>query len=153
MKRFPSYCLIGLFLLAFSACGKIKQPDFKGIENIRTDRLGLEETNFTLDLLYYNPNKYGVKLKSAEGDAWIDTRLLGHFVVDTMIQIPPLANFRLPIKLAVTTKNMFQNSIVAMFQKEVTVKISGNARLGKAGIFINYPLAYEVKQPMSDFLK
>lgn len=145
--------LLSFLVFGLLSCGKILQPDFKGIENIHTDKFGLQQTDLSLDILYYNPNKYGVKLKSAEGDAWVDTQFLGHFIVDTTIQIPAKADFRLPVKLSVDTRNVFRNSLTAFLHNEVTVKISGTARLGKAGIFFNYPLDYQVKQPLSDFIK
>jgi len=91
-----------LFLLIFiivgvlSSCGSIKDPEFQSIENIKLGKLGLSESTLNLDIVYSNPNNTRLKLKSAEGEAWLDNNFLGHFTVDSLINIPANNLFRLP---------------------------------------------------------
>ena len=135
------------------SCNSMKEPDLRGIENVKMGKLGFKESTVSLDLHYFNPNKSRLKLKSAEGDAWVDERLLGHFIIDTLVHIPGKADFWLPAKLKVDMKNIPQNLSSAFLQKEVTIKIDGMARLGKGMIFINYPIHYEGKQNLGELLK
>ncbi len=139
--------------LFFISCGQVKEPDFKDIENVHITTLGLAKSSLTLDLHYFNPNKFRVKLKSAEGDAWIENNFLGHFSMDTLIHIPANGDFRLPVKLQVDMSKLLKNSLVALLAKEVTVKVEGKARLGKGLIYINYPIRYEGKQNLGELLK
>src|SRR5450755_3940068 len=89
--------LVSVFFLV--SCGSIKDPEFKSIENARLSQMGFKESILNLDLIYFNPNKFRVKLKEAEGDAWLDSNYLGHFIIaDTLIHIPAAADFRLPVK-------------------------------------------------------
>jgi LEA14-like dessication related protein len=143
--------LILLFIL--SSCVSLKEPDFKGIENIRISRLGLNESTLNLDLHYFNPNKSKLRLKQAEGDAWLDGNLLGHFTIDTLIKIPATGDFRLPVMLEMNMKKLLQNSAVLLLKNEVMLRVEGKAKVGKGGVFINYPIRYEGKQRTEDLMK
>ena len=152
----PSLPLL-LFLLTSAfflfSCGSVKEPDFKSIENVRISKFGLNESTLSLDLRYFNPNKFRVKLQNAEGDAWIENNFLGHFSMDTLIKIPANGEFSLPVKLQVDMGKIFKNSLVAFLAKEVVIKVEGKARLGKGFVFINYPIRYEGKQNLGELLK
>ena len=144
-------CLASLFFLP--SCGSVKEPDFKSIENVKVSKFGLSESTLSLDLRYYNPNKFRVKLQNAEGDAWIENNYLGHFSMDTLIHVPANGEFRLPVKLQVDMGKILKNSLVAFLAKEVVIRVEGKARLGKGFVFINYPIRYEGKQNLGDLLK
>ena len=140
-------------LLLLSSCGSLKEPEFRSIENVRVTRLGTKESSLALDLQYYNPNKSGLKLKEAEGDAWLDGNLLGHFTIDTLINIPPVADFSLPVKLQLDMSQVLKNSLLTFLNPEVMIKVEGKAKVGKGGFYIRYPLRYEGKQDISKLLR
>ncbi len=142
-----------IFLFVFPSCVSLKEPDFKGVENIRVSRLGFNESTLNLDLHYFNPNKSKLKLKQAEGDAWLDGNLLGHFTIDTLIKIPATGDFRLPVMLEMNMKKLLQNSTALLLKNEVTLRVEGKAKVGKGGVFINYPIRYEGKQRTEDLMK
>ena len=131
----------------------MKEPELMDIENVRVSRLGLKESSLTLTLHYFNHNKKRMKLKKAEGDAWLDGNPLGHFTIDTLIHIPALSDFRLPVKMSMDMSHFVENMSVAFSGKEVTLKVDGVARAGKGIISINYPIHYEGKQKLGELLK
>lgn len=148
------FWVIGISLLpGFISCKALKEPDFRGIENVKVSRFGLQESTLNLDLHYFNPNKSALTLKKAEGDAWLDGSLLGHFTVDTLIKIPANAGFRMPVTLQMNMKKFLQNSTALLLKNEVTLKVEGKAKVGKAGVFINYPIRYEGKQRTDSLMK
>jgi LEA14-like dessication related protein len=151
-RSFP-FAVALIFLFILPSCVSLKEPDFKGIENIRVSRLGLNESTLNLDLHYFNPNKSKLKLKQAEGDAWLDGNLLGHFTIDTLIKIPANGDFRLPVMLEMNMKKLLQNSTALLLKNEVTLRVEGKAKVGKGAIFINYPIRYEGKQRTEDLMK
>ena len=104
-------------------------------------------------MLFFNPNKYRLKLKKASGDAWLDGNLLGHFTIDTLIRIPALGNFRLPVKLKMDMGHFVENIAAAFMDKQVILKVDGMARAGKGLIYVNYPVRYEGKQKLRELLK
>ena len=142
-----------VFLITFYSCKSFKQPDFRGIENLKLSKIGLSQSTLRLDLVYYNPNKTKLKLKSADGDTFLDGNLLGHFTIDTLINIPALGEFSLPVKLDMNMKKLLQNSAVLLLKNEITLKVDGKAKVGKGSIFINYPIHYEGRQRTDSLMK
>lgn len=145
------FVLVLTSLLA--SCGKMKDPVFKGIENVKVNELGMEGSTVTLDIRYLNPNNFNGRLKEAEGDAWVDSTYLGHFMVDSTVQISANSDFLVPVKLAVDMKQILKHSLAAFLNEEVMLRISGKARAGKSGIYRNFSLNYQGKQNLRELFK
>ena len=141
--------VVPIAMLFMLSCRSLKPPVFHAVDNVKMDRLSLGKSAITLDLLFFNPNRSKARLKSAEGDAWMDSTFLGHFVVDSSIAIPSNSNFIIPVKLNVDMKYLLQHSMSALLHEEVTIRVTGKARVGKAGLYRNYPLNYSGKQNLS----
>lgn len=122
---------------------------FKNIENVQLDNLAMGASSVTLDIRYFNPNHSTGKLKNAEGDAFIDDKLLGHFIVDSTITIPANSEFLIPVKLAIEMKDLLKYSLNAFLKDEVTIKIIGKAKAGKSGFYKTFDLNYTGKQNLS----
>lgn len=148
----PFLGVIALSILLFS-CGSFADPEFKGIENIKIGKLGLGETTLNLEILYTNPNKTRLKLKKAEGEAWVENSFLGYFWVDTLIIIPARGDFRLPVKLKVDLNKILKSSLLAFLSPEVLIKLNGKAKVGKGLVYINYPIKYEGKQNLRELIQ
>jgi LEA14-like dessication related protein len=148
------FALVILWAIIFPAgCGKIEEPEFRGIDHVRMSKLGLRESSLTLDLYYYNPNKSGLRMKKAEGDVWIDDRHLGEFEVDTLVRIAPLSEFRIPVKLKVDVDAMVGSSLLALLGKKMRLRIDGKAKIGKAGVYIKQPFHYEGVHDLNEIIK
>ncbi len=106
-----------------------------------------------MDLKYNNPNKFGMRLTRAEGDAWLDENPLGHFTLDTIVVIGPNEDFWIPVKLELDMSKVLKNSILALLGSEVNLKVEGKARINKGIISINYPFNYSGKHTVSELLK
>lgn len=143
--------LIPCFLLL--SCSGIRDPEFREMEHLRVHKFGLNHSTLKMDLRYRNPNRFGLKLSHAEGDAWLDKNYLGHFTMDSTITIGPLEEFRLPVKLELDMSKFLKNSVLAILAPEVILKVDGRARLGKGIIYINYPFHYEGKQDISKLIQ
>lgn len=139
---------LALMLAGFGSCRSFKEPELRAIENVKAPSLGLKNAVVTLDLHFYNPNKSRVRFKHASGEAWVDGQKLGNFFVDTSMTIPSRADFWLPVKLEMEMKDAFRHAGILLSQEPIYLKIDGRARLGKAGIYFNYPIRYEGKQDM-----
>jgi LEA14-like dessication related protein len=131
------------FSLLLLSCSGIKDPKFRDIENLRVHKFGLANSSLKMDLRYLNPNRFGLKLLHAEGDAWMDNNFLGHFKMDSAVYIGPGADFLLPVKLELDMSKFLKNSVLAILSPEIELKVEGKARLGKGGININYPFHYK----------
>lgn len=151
-SRISSFLLF-LLVLLLTSCGSIKDPEFQRIENIRLGKLGVSSSTLNLDIIYSNPNNTKLKLRSAEGGAWLDNKFLGHFTIDTLIKIPARDMFLLPVKLRVDMSKIVQSSVLAFLNPEVIIKVNGKAKVGKGFVYINYPIKYEGKQNLKELLK
>lgn len=104
-----------------------------------------------MTLAYYNPNNFKLKLKDASFDLFFDDTQVGHSMQDTMIVIPARDTFLFPVKLEVSMENVFKNALGALINREVTIKATGNCKVGKGGIFLPFPIKCETKQPLKFF--
>ena len=104
-----------------------------------------------MDLVYYNPNGFGVDLKNVDCDVYVDNTYLGKFQLDTLMHIPRMAEFTLPSKVVVDMKAVLKNGLNLLFSKEVLINVKGTTRVGKAGFYKTVPFDYEAKHMLSLF--
>src|SRR4051794_30300314 len=91
--------LLFLVVLVSFTSFSCKSPSafvYKDIKNFKVSNLGFTKSRVSMDLLFFNPNNYGVKLKNVDCDLYIDSNFLGKVVLDTMMSIPASSEFSLP---------------------------------------------------------
>jgi len=140
-------------IILLASCGRMEDPVFKSIENVKVSEVGMQESTVTLDIRYLNPNNFNGRLRQAEGDAWMDSTYLGHFIVDSTVYIPANSEFLVPVKMAVDMKKILKHSIAAFLNEDVLLKITGKARAGKSGFYRNFSLNYQGKQNLREIFK
>src|SRR3982750_1722425 len=89
--------LLPLLLMFFWSCAKVKDPEFKRVENFHLKNFGLQEAVIGFNVTYFNPNNFGVTVKEAQADIYLDTVYLGKFVQDSIIPVRKNAEFSLPL--------------------------------------------------------
>ena len=142
-----------LLWMMISSCRAFRAPEFRYVENLTVDNLGLNHSSLGMDLRYYNPNKTRVRIKKADGDIWLAENYLGHFSLDTLVKVPSEGEFALPIKLELNMEQLIRNSLLLAGSKEVQLRIEGNAKLGKAGVYMNYPIRYSGMQQLKKLIR
>lgn len=140
--------LSGIFLLM--GCAEIKDPEFRRIENFRLKNLGLQEATIGFSLAYFNPNNFGVSVKEAAADIYVDTVYLGRFVQDSTISVGRNAEFFLPFSGNVALRKVLQLNLQELSQKEVLLRAEGKVKVGKAGIFVNRAISYQGRHRIED---
>lgn len=138
-----------LLVCCLAACSAPKELVYKDFNSFSLNKLGLGSSSVKMNLVYYNPNNFGLQLKRTDLDIYVDGTYLGHTSQDYQITIPKLTEFSLPISIDVDMKNVFKNAFNTLFNKEVTVKVTGRIKLGKANVFFGMPVNYEGKQQLS----
>jgi LEA14-like dessication related protein len=151
MKRFitPLPSLLLLFIFFLPSCREPKDLVYKEFKNLSTEKLGFSSSVIKVDLVYYNPNNFGLELKRTDLDVFIDGNFLGHTSQEYQIHIPRKGDFTLPLKIDVDMKNVYKNALPTLLGKEVLVKLTGKVKLGKAGVYKSFPVNYESKQKFS----
>lgn len=113
--------------------------------------MGFGASAIKMDLIYYNPNNFGLQLKRTDLDFYINGNFLGHSSQLLQITIPKRADFELPLQVDVDMKNIYKNAFTSLFSEEVTVKVTGRVTVGKANVFKSFPVDYEGKHRFSIF--
>lgn len=143
--------LLVLLILLACSCQSPKELVYRDFKNLKLGKLGFGASTLNLDLVYYNPNNFGLQLKSTDLDIFVDNTYLGHSSQDLQINIPRLAEFTLPLQIELDMKNALKNVLPTLFGKEVVVKMTGKVKLGKANVYKSFTVNYESIQKFSAF--
>jgi LEA14-like dessication related protein len=127
------------------SCSAPRELEYQDYRNFKMNGMGFTSSRVSMDLQYYNPNNFGLQLRKTELDIFINNNFLGHSSSDTLINIPRRDTFLLPIKFDVDMKNAFKNAFNTMMGNEVTVKVTGRVKVGKANVYMSMPVNYEGK--------
>lgn len=140
-----------LLTLLLNACSSPKALEYRTFKNFTIEKPGFSSTAVNLDIVYFNPNNFGLQLKRTDIDIFVNDTYLGHTGQDYQITIPKKEEFSIPLKIEVDMINLLKNGLTSLLSNQVTVKISGSIRVGKSNVFINFPVLYESKQTFSFF--
>ena len=151
MKNFGFLSLLAAAALLPFSCKQPQSFEYRDVRNLHIDSFGLGSSTLKMDLIYFNPNSFGVDLKHVDCDVYVNSNFLGKYLLDTIMHIAKKSEFALPSQMQVDMKNIFKNSLAALFNKEVLVEVKGNTRVGKAGIYFTVPFTYSARQKISLF--
>lgn len=140
-----------VFLGLMSSCHEPKSLEFKEFKNLSVDKLSFAGAALKVDLIYFNPNNFGLQLNRTDLDVYIDSTYLGHSSQDIQVNIPKRDVFTIPLKLDLDIKNLLKNGITSMLNKSVSVRVLGSVKVGKAGIYKSFPVDYTSIQNFSMF--
>lgn len=148
----PLYPLAFLILIIYAtSCQAPKDLVYRDFKNLKVEKMGFAATTLKVDLVYYNPNNFGLQLKYTDLDIYVNNNYLGHSSQDYQITIPRLSEFTMPLAIEVDMKNLLKNAFPTLLGKEVLVKVTGTVKLGKANVFKTFPVNYEGVQIFSTF--
>lgn len=152
MKTILSILTIPMLILA--SCGgnnNVQEPEYRDIRNIRLINLGPLESTAGVDLVYYNPNNFGVQVATARGDIYIDDNYFGRFDLDEKVQVRKRSEFTLPALVKVDMIGAVKNQRDLYKKKEALVRIEGTATLRKAGFSKVVPIRYQQMENIERF--
>jgi LEA14-like dessication related protein len=135
-----------LLIYVFTSCSKPQPPSYVGYENFRLEKASVANSILATDVKLYNPNSYDLQLKSASVDVYLNDRFFGHSNVDSLIVLPGKDTATFPLRMQASAKDILRNGASLLMNPEVKLRITGNAKAGKGGIFINVPINYEGMQ-------
>ena len=131
------------------SCAAPKSFEYREVRNIKLDKFGFDKTNLAMELVYYNPNNFGIDLQTVDADVYIDSRYLGKMNLDTTMHISKKSDFILPSKIGIDLKEFYKNALNLVISNEVLITLKGTTRVGKAGIFKTVPFTYEGRHKLN----
>ncbi|MEO8174637.1 MAG: hypothetical protein ABI581_16195, partial [Sediminibacterium sp.] len=60
--------LFGFVIVLLASCSKPQGFDYRDVKNVKIENMGFDKTILAMDLVYYNPNGFGVDLKKVDCD-------------------------------------------------------------------------------------
>jgi LEA14-like dessication related protein len=135
--------------LLLPSCRIVKEPEFKRMQNLNLSQIGLSESTLTAELVYFNPNKFGYKIRGFEAEIEVNNRKLGRSISTREINVDKMASFRIPVELKINMKNLPLNSWNLLTKDSVTFSANGFVMVGVKGIFKQIPVHYEGKQKVA----
>ncbi len=112
-------------IVLFSSCnsGNVKEPEYRDIRNIRIKDVGLLQTTAALDLVYYNPNNFGVQLHDARGDVYIDDMYFGRFSIEDNVAVRKHEEFIVPAIIKMDNIGAIKNHRDIWKKKSAMIRI------------------------------
>ena len=152
LKKSPALLLIfGFMMVILSSCHAPKDLVFKEFKNLSLDQLNFAGANLKVDLVYYNPNNFGLSLNRTDLDIFVDNTLLGHSSQDVQVSVPKRGDFTIPLTINLDMKNILKNGLTSFLNKQVSIRALGSVKVGKAGVFKSFPVDYTTVQTLSMF--
>lgn len=143
MKRLILILAPALVLLGSCKSDNIREPEYREIQNVRIMDVGLLQTTAGLDLVYYNPNDFGVTLSQARGDVYIDNMYFGRFGISDKVSVSKRQEFIIPAVLKMDNISAVKNHREIFRKKQALIRIEGFATVRKAGFNKEVPIKYE----------
>ncbi len=146
--------VLGTAVIFFVSCkpsSSLQEPEFRDVKDVRLVNVGMLNTTAGVDLVYYNPNSFGVELAEARGDVYVDGQYLGRFNLNDNVHIKRRSEFIIPALVSLDNLGLIKNQRDIYKKKEVTLRIDGIARLKKAGFSKEIPVKYEGVQSVDKF--
>src|SRR6187549_4186886 len=92
------------FALILTSCQSPKDLEFREFNNLAMDKIGFSASALKVNLVYYNPNNFGMELNRTELDIYVDSTFLGHSSQELQVTIPKRDVFTIPLKIDLDMK-------------------------------------------------
>lgn len=151
MKILFSVCISGLIIYSSCNTNSVQEPEYRDVRNIHLIELGPLQSTAGVDLVYYNPNKFGVEIATAKGDIYVDSSFFGRFELSDKVQVKKKSEFTLPALVKIDMISAIKNQRGLFKKKEALIRIEGIATFKKAGFSREMPIKYESIQNIEKF--
>jgi len=133
-------------VVLFAACKQPKDLVYQNVQHFRVQTANLKQSTVAVDVRFYNPNNYNLKLKHADLDVYINGTHVGKLLENEHYTIPKLDTFLLPVVLQVDMQTVLPNALQLLFNSDVDIKLVGQVKAGRHGVILSIPVNYEGKQ-------
>lgn len=136
-------------VVMLAACANPKDLVYRDVKNFSVSKISLTP-EIGMDVAFYNPNSYGMTMKDANIDLYINDKLVGHASMVDKFKVPANDTFLLPVKLTADLSSVLSNALQLMSNDMVNVKLKGSVKAGR-GVLMNIPINYEGRKKLNVF--
>jgi LEA14-like dessication related protein len=128
------------------SCGKLTEPEFRRLEKFGVKKIGFQDVTVGFVATYFNPNNFGVTVKDADFDVFVDSAYLGKFTQPAATDVNSNSEFSIPLEGTIAFNQAMKLDLQNLVGKKVLVKANGNVKIGKGGVFMTKPISYQGMQ-------
>ncbi len=139
------YSIFIIVLLA--SCGNPQDLQFQDVKGIRVKTLS-SNTKAEVDIQFYNPNKFGMKMKDADIDLYLNEKLIGNAKMEDTYEVPAEDTFVLTANMDIDIKKALPSALDILLNNNMTVELKGHVKAGK-GVMIPIPIKYKGEQKLN----
>jgi LEA14-like dessication related protein len=150
MNKLLTYLSIAAMVVLFASCKNVKDPQFKGLGDFHLKNIGLQQATLGFNVSYFNPNSFGVTVREAEADVYIDSVYMGKFTQDVPVVVTRNADFSIPISGSIALSNLLKFNVQNLPDRTISIRAIGTIKVGKAGLFITKPVEYEGRHSLAE---
>lgn len=141
-----------VFCLAIlSSCSKPDPVSFAGYRNVRFSNRGFSTGIIQMDVAFYNPNPFPMKIKETTLQVLIDQKPFGNISQDSASLMPAKDTFLMPVSFKINLVDLLQKVLNTPHLDSVTLEANGNCKIGRSGIFMSLPLHYKSREILKMF--
>ncbi|HEY8387732.1 MAG TPA: LEA type 2 family protein [Parasegetibacter sp.] len=129
-------------LSPFLSCKTPKDLVYVKTSGVKLESMGTKESVLKMEVHYYNPNKFKLKLKEADCEVFVNDKYAGKFDLDSLMQIPKRDTFAIPVKLQIDMGSVLKHGLAILLNPDLKVKIAGSALIGRMGISQRVKFSY-----------
>lgn len=145
--RCMRYYIAAILILFLAACANPRQLEYQDVKNFRLLELSMQPT-VGMDVQFYNPNTFGMTMKDANIDLYLNGKLVGKATLAESYQVPGLDTFLLPVNLKADLQQVLPNALAILANNKIDVELKGYVKAGR-GVFINIPINYKGTQELN----
>ncbi len=133
-------------VLSASSCKQsIQAPIYVGSQNLKLDALSLTGGAIKTDLEFNNINNFGISIKETALKVYIEDEYIADANQANEIKVEAKKHFMFPVVAKFNPASLLPKILKWGGKKELNYRIEGNAKVGKAGVFIKVPVKVEDK--------
>lgn len=130
MKKFL-FILTAVVLL--SGCATFQEPEFRGSEGVKMEKMDGQEISLSAGVKVYNPNWYALKIKPSTVEVYLEDQLMGTIKLTKKVKMKAKQESSLSLPLLATLEDGAMFTALRYAKKDqVKVRIKGKV---KGGIF------------------
>ncbi len=134
-----------ILIVCVSSC-KIRQPQFRGVDNYRVERNGLTFKLGT-DVVFFNPNRVRFKLQNLAANVTLNNKTVATIGEQVDINVKGKQEFRIPVSISFKADDNVMDNLGMLLdvvkKREIILGLSGNIKF-RAYCFIrkDHPFHY-----------
>lgn len=130
MKKFL-FILTAVVLL--TGCATFQEPEFRGLEGVKMEKMDGQEISLSAGVKVYNPNWYALKIKPSTVEVYLEDQLMGTVKLNKKVKLKAKQESSLSLSLLATLEDGAMFTALRYAKKDqVKVRIKGKV---KGGIF------------------